>query len=105
MGKSGYQLRSQILIWALLITTLGVTPFYSYDPINIFRATAVLIFGLISAGVLVINFKSLLSKENRTVLFLSVLCTSFNPKISSNARDRTRVTPMKVASEVLFLAC
>ena len=73
MGKSGYQLRSQILIWALAITTLGVTPFYSYDPINIFRVTAVIIFGLISAGVLVINFKSLLSKENRTVLFLSAL--------------------------------
>jgi len=73
MGKSGYQLRSQILIWALLITTLGVTPFYSYDPINIFRVTAVLTFGLISVGVLVINFESLLSKENRTVLFLSVL--------------------------------
>jgi O-antigen ligase len=73
MGKSGYQLRRQILIWALLITTLGVTPFYSYDPINISRATAVLIFGLISAGVLAVNFKSLLSKENRTVLSLSVL--------------------------------
>jgi O-antigen ligase len=73
MGKSGYQLRSQILIWALLITTLGVTPFYSYDPINIFRVTAVLTFGLISVGVLVINFESLLSKENRTVLSLSVL--------------------------------
>ena len=86
MGKSGYQLRSQILIWALLITTLGVTPFYSYDPINIFRATAVLIFGLISVGVLVIHFKSLLSKENRTVLFLSVLFLlwAFLASINSN---------------------
>ena len=37
------------------------------------------------------------------VLFLSVLCTSFNPKISSNARDRTRVTPMKVAFEAAYL--
>ena len=73
MGKSGYQLRSQILIWALVMTTLGVTPFYSYDPINIFRATAVLVFGLISLGALLINFKSLLSKENRTILILSVL--------------------------------
>jgi O-antigen ligase len=72
MGKSGYQLKGQILIWALLITTLGVTPFYSYDPINISRATAVLVFGLISLGVLLINFKSLLSKENRTVLILSI---------------------------------
>jgi len=73
MGKSSNQLRSRILIWALVITTLGVTPFYSYDPINTFRATAVLVFGLISLGVLLINFKSLLSKENRTVLILSVL--------------------------------
>lgn len=73
MAKSGYQLRSQILIWALVVTTLGVTPFYSYDPINIFRATAVLVFGLISLGALLINFKSLLSKENRTILILSVL--------------------------------
>jgi O-antigen ligase len=73
MIKSDKKLRSPILIWALVIITLGVTPFYSYDPINIFRATAVLTFGLISVGVLVINFKSLLSKENRTVLFLSAL--------------------------------
>ena len=73
MIKSDNKLRSPILIWALTITTLGVTPFYSYDPINIFRATAVLTFGFISVGVLVINFKSLLSKENRTVLFLSAL--------------------------------
>jgi O-antigen ligase len=72
MGTSGNQLRSRILIWALVITTLGVTPFYSYDPINISRATAVLVFGLISLGVLLINFKSLLSKENRTVLILSI---------------------------------
>jgi O-antigen ligase len=72
MGKSGIQLRSRILIWALVITTLGVTPFYSYDPVNTFRATAVLVFGLISLGVLLINFKSLLSKENRTVLILSI---------------------------------
>jgi O-antigen ligase len=73
MGKSGNQLRSRILILGLVITTLGVTPFYSYDPINVFRATAVLVFGLISLGILLINFKSLLSKENRTVLILSVL--------------------------------
>jgi len=72
MGQSGNQLRSHILIWALVITTLGVTPFYSYDPINVFRATAVLDFGLISLGVLLVNSKSLLSKENRTVLILSI---------------------------------
>jgi O-antigen ligase len=94
MGKSGYQLRRQILIWALLITTLGVTPFYSYDPINIFRATTVLIFGLISAGVLVINFKSLLSKENRNVLFLSVLFLLWAALASINSN-------MKIG-EILF---
>jgi O-antigen ligase len=73
MGQSDNQLRSRILIWALVVTTLCITPFYSYDPINIFRASTVLVFGLISLGVLLVNFKSLLSKENRTVLFLSVL--------------------------------
>ena len=72
MGKSGNQLRSRILICALVITTLGVTPFYSYDPINIFRATAVLVFGLISISILLINFKGFLSKENQTVLILSI---------------------------------
>jgi O-antigen ligase len=71
MGQSDNQLRSRILIWALVIITLGVTPFYSYDPINIFRASTVLVFGLISLGVLLVNFKSLISKENRAVLILS----------------------------------
>ena len=72
MRKSGNQLRSRILIWALVVTTLGVTPFYSYDPINIFRATAVLVFGLVSIIILVINFRDVLLKENRTALILSI---------------------------------
>jgi O-antigen ligase len=73
MGKSGKNLKSRILIWALVITTLGVTPFYSYDPINIFRASTLLVFGLISLGISLVNFRILLLKENRTVLTLSVL--------------------------------
>ena len=73
MGTKVSHLRSPILMSVLATTTIGVTPFYSYDPINIFRATTVLIFGLISIGVLVINIKSLLSKENQTVLFISAL--------------------------------
>jgi O-antigen ligase len=73
MGKSGNQLRSRMLIWTLVITTLGVTPFYSYDPINVLRASTLLVFGSISLGVLITNFKILLSKEIRTVLILSVL--------------------------------
>lgn len=74
MKQNENQVTDRILIWALAITTLGVTPFYSYDPINNFRATAVLGFGLISIGILVINFRNLLLRENRTVLILS---TSF----------------------------
>jgi O-antigen ligase len=62
-----------MLIWTLVITTLGVTPFYSYDPINVLRASTLLVFGSISLGVLLTNFKILLSKEIRTILILSVL--------------------------------
>jgi O-antigen ligase len=72
MKKNDNQIRSSILIWALAVTTLGVTPFYSYDPINIFRATAVLVFGLVSMIIIVINFRIVLLKENRTVLILSI---------------------------------
>jgi len=72
MKKNDNQVRSPVLIWALAITTLGVTPFYSYDPINIFRATTVLVFGLVSIIILVINFRDVLLKENRVVLILSI---------------------------------
>jgi O-antigen ligase len=72
MKKNDNQIRSSILIWALAVTTLGVTPFYSYDPINIFRATTVLVFGLVSIIILVINFRDVLLKENRVVLILSI---------------------------------
>ena len=73
MSKIGNQVGSPILIWALVITTLGVTPLNSYDPINIFRASTALVFGLIAIGTLLINFKSLFSRENRMVLILAGL--------------------------------
>ena len=94
MGKTGNQLRSRISIWALVITTLGVTPFYSYDPINIFRATAVLVFGLIAIGILLINLKILLSKENQTVLILSISFLFWVVLASINSNMRI--------SEILF---
>jgi O-antigen ligase len=85
MSKRNNKLENLILKWCLVITTLGVTPFYSYDPINTFRETAILIFGLISVGVVVINFRSLLSKENRTVLFLSFLFLLWTALASINS--------------------
>lgn len=37
---------SQVVLWAAGVTTLLVTPFFSYDPINIPRFLAVFVFGL-----------------------------------------------------------
>ena len=60
-----------LIIWSLATVTLGITPYYSYDPINIFRFTMVLIFGAISAGVIFLGYRKIIVRAYLPVLVIS----------------------------------
>ncbi len=61
-----------VLTWALISITLGVLPFYSFDPINILRFILILIFGLICLGLIWINRRKLFSLNYRAILIISI---------------------------------
>ena len=66
-----------VLTWALISITLGVLPFYSFDPINILRFILILIFGLICLGLLWINRRKLFNLKYRNILIISVSILSW----------------------------
>jgi O-antigen ligase len=70
-----YQNRSGelVLIWALLLTTLGVTPFYSFDPINLFRFIIVFASGVAAIGLILLKRQDLFARANLLVLIISCL--------------------------------
>jgi len=62
----------QIVLWGAGVTTLLVTPFFSYDPINVPRFLSVFVFGLIGFLVLFGLKQELLGRKYRKVLIVSV---------------------------------
>ena len=62
----------QLVPWGAGVTTLLVTPFFSYDPINVPRFLAVFVFGLIGFFSLLGSKKELLRFEYRNVVVPSV---------------------------------
>jgi O-antigen ligase len=62
----------QIVLWSAGITTLLVTPFFSYDPINVPRFLAVFVFGFTGFLLLFGLRNELLGNKYRKVLILSV---------------------------------
>jgi len=71
MKKNRTSLAEALIIWSLATTTLGITPYYSYDPINIFRFTMVLIFGAMSAGVIFLGYRKIIVRVYLPVLIIS----------------------------------
>jgi O-antigen ligase len=67
--RSSYE---NILVFALVLTTLIVTPFYSYDPINIPKLVSISTFGFIAFGLLCFHWNKLRDKRYRSVLVISV---------------------------------
>ena len=67
-----------VLICTTTFTTLGVTPFYSYDPINVFRFALILIFGFMSIGLIVLHRNSIILRNNRTLLIISIFFIFWN---------------------------
>jgi O-antigen ligase len=63
----------QIVIWGAGATTLFVTPFFSYDPINVPRFTVLFVFGLMGFFLLLGARKHLLTTKYRGVVGASIL--------------------------------
>jgi O-antigen ligase len=61
-----------VVLWGAGVTTLLVTPFFSYDPINVPRFLSILIFGLIGLFLLLGSKKELLGLKYRKVVVASV---------------------------------
>ena len=61
----------QIVLWGAGVTTLFVTPFFSYDPINIPRLLSVLTFGVIGFFLLLGLRRELVRIKYRDVFLLS----------------------------------
>jgi hypothetical protein len=61
-----------VVLWGVGVTTLLVTPFFSYDPINVPRFLSVLVFGLTGFFLLLDSKKKLLGLKYRSVLVVSV---------------------------------
>jgi len=63
---------NQIVLWGAGTTTLLVTPFFSYDPINVPRFLAVFVFGLIGFFLLLGSKKEMFNLKYRKVVMPSV---------------------------------
>jgi O-antigen ligase len=60
-----------VVLWGAGATTLLVTPFFSYDPINVPRFLSVLVFGLMGLFLLLGSKKDLLALRYRNVVIAS----------------------------------
>jgi O-antigen ligase len=61
-----------VVLWGAGVTTLLVTPFFSYDPINVPRFLSIFVFGLMGFFLLLGSKKELLGIKYRSVLVASV---------------------------------
>ena len=62
----------RVVLWGAGVTTLLVTPFFSYDPINAPRFLAVFVFGIIGFFLLLGSKKELQGNKYRKVLIVSI---------------------------------
>jgi O-antigen ligase len=65
---------SDLLGWVAMVTTLAITPQFSYDPINLPKLAVISIGGFMALGGLVANFKSLLDPRYRLI---QIACLAF----------------------------
>jgi len=62
-----------LLLWCLALVTILITPFFSYDPFNIPKFAAIVVFALIALILMIFNRKILFSNLHIPILS----CTSF----------------------------
>jgi O-antigen ligase len=69
---------SGVVLWGAGATTLLVTPFFSYDPINVPRFLSVFVFGLMGLFLLLGSKKELLGLKYRKVVIASVVFATWS---------------------------
>jgi len=65
----------KFIYWSLISTTLAITPFFSYDPVNIIKLVCLSFFGLIAFFLIIFNTKilsSLLGKKTTTIIYFFI---------------------------------
>ena len=60
----------RVISWTAVVATVLVTPWATFDPINVPKLAVIAIGGFITLGVLLINAKQLFAHKHRTVQFL-----------------------------------
>ena len=66
---------NKFIYLCLIVTTLAVTPFFSYDPINIIKLVSLSIFGMVAFFLILINIKFLnilLGKKVATIIYFFI---------------------------------
>jgi O-antigen ligase len=71
MGMKELTIPAKLVFMALASVTLFVTPFFSYDPINIPRFFFLTIFGIASLVLILFNFKIILFSNHKKLLFIA----------------------------------
>lgn len=72
MANNKIKKYNKLIFWSLISTTLAITPFFSYDPINIIKLVCLSFFGLIAFSLVIFNtkiLKSLLGKKIVIIYF------------------------------------
>ena len=64
---------SKVLLAGTAVTSVAVTPFFSYDPINVPRFLTLLVIGLVSVGLLIVSYGRLIKSDHRLLLLVSTL--------------------------------
>ena len=62
---------SKALLIGTAITSMAVTPFFSYDPINVPRFLTLLVIGLVSLGLLTVSYERLIKSDQKFLLLVS----------------------------------
>jgi O-antigen ligase len=64
---------SKALLLGSAITSVAVTPFFSYDPINVPRFLTLLVIGFVSLGLLIVSYGRLIKSDHKLLLLVTTL--------------------------------
>lgn len=70
MANNKIKKHDKLIFWSLISTTLAITPFFSYDPVNIIKLVFLSFFGLIAFFLVIFNSKILKSFLGRKIVVI-----------------------------------
>ena len=70
MKEKAEEVLGKLLVWALILVTLVVTPLWSLDPINPIKMFVITVIGFMGLGVLIANLKALKLRRYKAPLIL-----------------------------------